>query len=120
VQVLRTYPAKRVPFPFAPRGERSIARAYAKALGRARSLLYVEDQYLWSPEVGRVIAQAHTRTPEMRMIALVTRHPDGDGAVSGPLNRLGQQETFGSCARRAECASSDPADPARRVLGCDR
>jgi phosphatidylserine/phosphatidylglycerophosphate/cardiolipin synthase-like enzyme len=94
VQVLRTYPAKRVPFPFAPRGERSIARAYAKALGRARSLIYVEDQYLWSPEVGRVFAQALTRSSGLRMIAVVPRHPDRDGAVSGPLNRIGQQEAL--------------------------
>jgi phosphatidylserine/phosphatidylglycerophosphate/cardiolipin synthase-like enzyme len=94
VQVLRTYPAKRVPFPFAPRGERSIARGYAKALGRARALIYVEDQYLWSPEVGRVFAQALTRSPQLRMIAVVPRHPDRDGAVSGPLNRIGQQEAL--------------------------
>jgi phosphatidylserine/phosphatidylglycerophosphate/cardiolipin synthase-like enzyme len=94
VQVLRTYPAKRVPFPFAPRGERSIARAYAKALGRARSLIYVEDQYLWSPEVGRVFAQALTDSPELRLIAVVPRHPDRDGAVSGPLNRIGRQEAL--------------------------
>ena len=39
VQVLRTYPAKRRPYPFAPSGERSVARGYAKALRRARSLL---------------------------------------------------------------------------------
>ena len=32
VQVLRTYPAKRPTYPFAPDGERSIARAYLKAL----------------------------------------------------------------------------------------
>ena len=48
VQVLRTYAAKRPPFPFAPDGERSIARAYLKAFARARRLVYVEDQYLWS------------------------------------------------------------------------
>ena len=36
-------------------GERSVARAYAKALGRARRLVYVEDQYLWSAEVGEVL-----------------------------------------------------------------
>jgi len=94
VQVLRTYPVKRVPFPFAPRGERSIARAYAKALGRARSLIYVEDQYLWSPEVGRVFAEALTRSPECRMIAVLPKHPDRDGAVSGPLNRIGQQDAL--------------------------
>ena len=38
VQVLRTYPAKRPALPFAPSGERSIARAYLKALWRARRL----------------------------------------------------------------------------------
>ena len=53
VQVLRTYPAKRPPFPFAPEGERSIARAYLKAFRRARRLVYLEDQYLWSPHAAR-------------------------------------------------------------------
>jgi phosphatidylserine/phosphatidylglycerophosphate/cardiolipin synthase-like enzyme len=94
VQVLRTYPAKQVPFPFAPRGERSIALAYAKALAHARALIYVEDQYLWSPEVGKVFAEALTKSPGLRMIAVVPRHPDRDGAVSGPLNRIGQQEAL--------------------------
>ena len=94
VQVLRTYPAKRRPFPFAPRGERSIARAYAKALARARSLVYVEDQYLWSPEVGQVFARALATSPELRMIAVVPRYPDHDGAMSGPLNRIGRQEAL--------------------------
>ena len=42
---------KRAGYPFAPDGERSIARAYAKAFGRARSLIYLEDQYLWSSDV---------------------------------------------------------------------
>src|SRR6266542_3185478 len=46
VQVLRTYPAKLPPYPFAPAGERSIARAHIKALRRARRLIYIEDQYL--------------------------------------------------------------------------
>ena len=94
VQVLRTYPAKKVPFPFAPRGERSIARAYAKALARARALIYVEDQYLWSPEVGQVFAEALARSPGLRMIAVVPRHPDRGGTVMGPLNRIGQQEAL--------------------------
>ena len=38
VQVLRTYPAQRPPYPFAPEGERSIARAYLKAFRRAERL----------------------------------------------------------------------------------
>jgi phosphatidylserine/phosphatidylglycerophosphate/cardiolipin synthase-like enzyme len=51
VQVLRTYPAHRRAIPFAPDGERSIARAYLKALGRARSLVYIKDQYLWGTPI---------------------------------------------------------------------
>ena len=42
-------------YPFAPDGERSVARGYTKALRRAGSLVYVEDQYLWSTEVARTV-----------------------------------------------------------------
>ena len=92
VQVLRTYPKKRPPFPFAPDGERSIARAYIKALRRARSFVYIEDQYLWSTEVAGVLAAALHRVPDLRVIAVVPRYPDRDGHVSGPLQRIGQVE----------------------------
>src|SRR5204862_6083635 len=90
VQVLRTYPAKRPPFPFAPRGERSIARAYMKAFARARSLIYIEDQYLWSEEIGRLLADALVRGPHLRVVIVVPAFPHRDGRVSGPPCRLGQ------------------------------
>lgn len=91
VQVLRTYPAKRPPLPFAPQGERSVARAYAKAFRRARRLIYLEDQYLWSAEVAQLLAEALREEPELRLIAVVPRYPDRDGRLSGPPNRIGQQ-----------------------------
>jgi phosphatidylserine/phosphatidylglycerophosphate/cardiolipin synthase-like enzyme len=91
VQVLRTYPAKRPRLPFAPEGERSVARAYAKAFGRARRLIYVEDQFLWSQEVARILADALRHSPSLRVIAVVPRYPDQDGPLSGPPNRIGQQ-----------------------------
>jgi phosphatidylserine/phosphatidylglycerophosphate/cardiolipin synthase-like enzyme len=90
VQVLRTYGARRPRYPFAPRGERSVARAYAKAFDQARSLIYVEDQYLWSELVAHGIARALRRHPSLRLIVVVPRYPDKDGPVSGPPNRLGQ------------------------------
>jgi phosphatidylserine/phosphatidylglycerophosphate/cardiolipin synthase-like enzyme len=90
VQVLRTYGARRPRYPYAPRGERSIARAYAKAFDEARSLIYVEDQYLWSELVAHGIARALRRHPSLRLIVVVPRYPDKDGRVSGPPNRLGQ------------------------------
>jgi phosphatidylserine/phosphatidylglycerophosphate/cardiolipin synthase-like enzyme len=94
VQVLRTYGSKRPRYPFAPDGERSVARAYAKAFARARSLIYVEDQYLWSEPVARGIAEALERSPKLQLVAVVPRYPDADGAVSGPPNRLGQLEAL--------------------------
>jgi phosphatidylserine/phosphatidylglycerophosphate/cardiolipin synthase-like enzyme len=86
VQLLRTYPHRRKGFPFAPRGERSVARGYAKAIHRARQLIYLEDQYLWSPEVAQVFADALRARPELRLVAVVPRFPD----QASPLTRIPQ------------------------------
>jgi phosphatidylserine/phosphatidylglycerophosphate/cardiolipin synthase-like enzyme len=94
VQVLRTYPAKRPPYPFAPSGERSIARAYVKAFGRAQRLIYVEDQYLWLVEAASSLADALRRSPDLHLVAVVPRYPDRDGRFSGPPNRIGQQRAI--------------------------
>jgi phosphatidylserine/phosphatidylglycerophosphate/cardiolipin synthase-like enzyme len=94
IQVLRTYPPRRPRYPFAPAGERSIARAYVKAIGRARSLVYIEDQYLWSREVAGVLADALRRSPDLRVIAVVPRYPDRNGLLSGPTERVGQLEAI--------------------------
>jgi phosphatidylserine/phosphatidylglycerophosphate/cardiolipin synthase-like enzyme len=98
--VLRTYAQKRPPFPFAPNGERSIARAYAKAFARARSLIYIEDQYLWSAEVASGIADALRANPGLHVIVVLPPYPDADGAVTGPPSRLGQLRAV-SVLRRA-------------------
>ena len=90
VQLLRTYGVKRPPFPFAPGGERSVARAYAKAFGRARSLIYIEDQYLWSTEVAAALAGALELNPRLTMIAVVPRYPSSNGPLTGPPSRIGQ------------------------------
>ncbi len=94
VQVLRTYGHKRPKFPFAPEGERSVARAYEKAFRRAESFIYVEDQYLWSEAIARSLAEALRRAPKLRLIAVVPRFPDQDARFSGPPNRLGQLEAI--------------------------
>ena len=90
VQVLRTYGLKHPPFPFAPHGERSVARAYEKAFARARSLIYIEDQYMWSVEVASGIARALRRNPALQLIVVVPRSPASDGALAGPPSRIGQ------------------------------
>jgi len=93
-QILRTYPLRRPGYPFAPKGEMSIARGYKKALAHARSLIYIEDQYLWSADVAGVFAQALTRQPELRMIVIVPGFPDRDGRISLPPNLLGRERAM--------------------------
>ena len=92
VQILRTYPAKRPPFPFAPQGERSIARAYERAFARARRLIYIEDQYFWSELVAGALAEALRREPDLQVIAVVPRFPEEDSMVSGTPMRLAQAQ----------------------------
>jgi phosphatidylserine/phosphatidylglycerophosphate/cardiolipin synthase-like enzyme len=75
VQLLRTYPYRRRGYAFAPSGERSIARAYRKALSRARRLVYLEDQYLWCSNVVGVFAEALAAGPGLRLIAVVPQFP---------------------------------------------
>lgn len=94
VQVLRTYGHKHPGFPFAPKGEYSVARAYRKAFGRARRLIYFEDQYLWSSVVAEGLAEALERSPELRVIGVVPRYPDADGRLSGPPARYGQLQAL--------------------------
>lgn len=94
VQILRTYPKRLHPYPFAPDGERSVALAYTKALGRARSLIYLEDQYLWSSHVVEAFADALRTWPQLLMVAVIPLHPDQDGKISGPPNNLGRLDAL--------------------------
>ncbi|MFI6910203.1 phospholipase D family protein [Nonomuraea sp. NPDC050394] len=99
VQLLRTYPHLRKALPFAPEGERSVARAYLKVLARARSLVYLEDQYLWSTEVIEPFAEALEREPGLHMIIVVPRHPDQDGWLAGPASLIGRAEALDRLTR---------------------
>ncbi|NHA67904.1 phospholipase D family protein [Phycicoccus flavus] len=83
VQVLRTYPDLLTKgFDFAPDGEQSVARANGKVVRTARRLVYLEDQYLWSEEVGRHFGRALRDNPELRMIAVIPIAPDMDGSLT--------------------------------------
>lgn len=91
VQLLRTYPYRRWGgYPFAPEGERSIARGYARALRHARGLVYVEDQYLWSVEVARTFAEALAREPGLYLVAVVPRCPDQPGKLAEATEAVGR------------------------------
>ncbi|MET7879734.1 phospholipase D family protein [Micromonospora profundi] len=101
IQVLRTYPAVRPRYSFAPDGERTVARGYTKAVRRARRLIYLEDQYLWSTEVANLFAQALRDNPELHLVAVVPRHPDVDGSLALPPNMVGREQALSLCERAA-------------------
>jgi phosphatidylserine/phosphatidylglycerophosphate/cardiolipin synthase-like enzyme len=94
VQVLRTYPAKRPPFPFAPDGERSIGRAYRKSLRRARRLIYLEDQYLWSSHAADTLAEALRQAPGLHLIAVVPRYPEQSGRAAEDSETIGRERVL--------------------------
>ena len=99
VQLLRTYPARRPEYPFARNGERSIARAYLKAFGRAQSLIYIEDQYFWSREAAEALSAALQRARDLRVVAVVPCLPDRNGVFSGPPFRIAQERAIAALRR---------------------
>lgn len=84
VQVLRTYPARKPRFPFAPEGERSVARAYDKAVRRAETLIYIEDQYFWNGEVTSCFAKALEQHPGAHMMVVLA----GDTTAATRSSRM--------------------------------
>jgi phosphatidylserine/phosphatidylglycerophosphate/cardiolipin synthase-like enzyme len=53
-------------------------------------LIYIEDQYFWSVEIARLLAEALRRQPGLQVIAVVPCYPDKDSKLSGPPSRHAQ------------------------------
>jgi phosphatidylserine/phosphatidylglycerophosphate/cardiolipin synthase-like enzyme len=87
VQLLRTYPDLRHgrDYPFARGGERSVARGYRKAVGRAERIVYVEDQYFWGHGVAEVFEGRLREQRDLRLVVVIPLVPD----IAG-LNRVPQ------------------------------
>jgi phosphatidylserine/phosphatidylglycerophosphate/cardiolipin synthase-like enzyme len=89
VQLLRTVPDKT--YDFAPRGEFTILDAYLRALRSARRLIYLENQFLWSPEIAEVLIDKLCNPPDdrFRVVLLLPRKPsNGADTTRGQLGRL--------------------------------
>jgi phosphatidylserine/phosphatidylglycerophosphate/cardiolipin synthase-like enzyme len=76
VQVTQTLPCKGVfgPYPFAPRGEQTIEKAYRRAIERAESYIYIEDQYLWPSTLVKSLVDALKR--DVHVVIVVARDYD--------------------------------------------
>ncbi|HWM01185.1 MAG TPA: phospholipase D-like domain-containing protein [Actinophytocola sp.] len=89
VQLLRTVPDKT--YDFVPRGEFTILDGYLRALRSAEHLVYLENQFLWSPEIAEVLIDKLCRPPseDFRVVLVLPRKPtNGADTTRGQLGRL--------------------------------
>jgi phosphatidylserine/phosphatidylglycerophosphate/cardiolipin synthase-like enzyme len=92
VQVLRTYARRAGGYPFAPHGEHSVARGFQKAMRRARRLVYIEDQFLWSTEVAKTFADALQANPSLHLVVVLPRYFDQARAITLRPNQVGREQ----------------------------
>src|SRR4051794_35538945 len=89
LQLLRTVPEH--VYDALPDGDFSMLQAYTGALRAARQLIYLENQFLWSPEIVEILA-GHLREPpsdEFRLVVVLPARPNsGADDTRGQLGLL--------------------------------
>jgi phosphatidylserine/phosphatidylglycerophosphate/cardiolipin synthase-like enzyme len=85
VQVVRT--VSEVMYDSVPKGEFRILESYTRALRQAQRFVYLENQFLWSPEIVRILADKLRSPPsdDFRVVVLLPRR-----ANNGHDDTLGQ------------------------------
>ncbi|HWE82697.1 MAG TPA: phospholipase D family protein, partial [Gaiellaceae bacterium] len=89
VQVVRTVPEKI--YAAAPKGVFSILESYLRALRGAERFIYLENQFLWSPEIAAVLSEkiAHPPSDDFRLLLLLPAKPNnGADDTRGVLGEL--------------------------------
>jgi phosphatidylserine/phosphatidylglycerophosphate/cardiolipin synthase-like enzyme len=86
-----------------PRGDFRILEAYVRALRSAQRLIYLESQFLWSPEIVAILKAKLNDPPsdEFRLVVLLPRKPNN-----------GKDDTRGQLGVLAD------ADRDQRLLAC--
>ena len=79
VQIVRTIPEN--VYAAEPRGVFSILESYVKALRSAESLIYLENQFLWSHEIAMVLRRKLEAppSPAFRMVLVLPARPNSGG-----------------------------------------
>ncbi|HEY2790490.1 MAG TPA: phospholipase D family protein, partial [Gaiellales bacterium] len=110
VQLVRTVPEHT--YPGLNRGSFGILETYARAIRSARELIYLESQYLWSPEIARLLAEKLRHPPSDRfrvLIVLPGKPYGGADDTRGALAELVAAD--GGAGRVLACALYAPAGP---------
>ncbi|MDX6473121.1 MAG: hypothetical protein QOK22_1937 [Gaiellaceae bacterium] len=86
-----------------PRGEFSIVESYVRALRAAEHFIYLESQFLWSPELVSILAAKLREPPtgDFRLVVLLPAHPNnGTDDTRGQLGVLADAAKQGGDERR--------------------
>lgn len=81
-----------------PRGEFRILESYVRAIRQAQSFIYLENQFLWSPEIVRLLAEKLRRPPrdEFRIVVVLpAKANNGQDDTIGQLGVLAAAEDGG-------------------------
>jgi phosphatidylserine/phosphatidylglycerophosphate/cardiolipin synthase-like enzyme len=87
-----------------PRGEFTVLESYLRALRSAERIVYLESQFLWSPEIVAVLVQKLREPPSdaFRLVVVLPAHPNnGADDTRGQLGVLADEdrdERFLACA----------------------
>ena len=116
VQVLRT--VEEDMYDSLPRGDFRIFESYLRVLRGARELIYIENQFLWSPELVSVLADKlrNPPTPDFRVVVLLPAKAnngaeDTRGQVGVLIDADDGAERFLAATIRSLSAARDRADP---------
>jgi phosphatidylserine/phosphatidylglycerophosphate/cardiolipin synthase-like enzyme len=93
LEIVRTVPRKL--YEFAPSGDFRIIEAYLRGLRSARHLVYLENQFLWSPEIVNIVADKLRRPPadEFRVVIMLPGRPNtGEDDTRGQLGLLAEAD----------------------------
>ena len=114
VQVVRTVAEDM--YASVPRGDFRILESYLRALRSARELIYIENQFLWAPEIVDVLA-AKLRappSPAFRLVVVMPRRANnGQDDTRGQLGRLidadnGNDRLLAATVRSRSASRADP------------
>ncbi len=98
-------------YDFAPRGDFRILEAYVRALRSARELVYLENQFLWSPEIVHILAEKlrDPPTPAFRVVVLLpARANNGADDTRGQLGVLADADDGGGRFLACTLYARDP------------
>jgi phosphatidylserine/phosphatidylglycerophosphate/cardiolipin synthase-like enzyme len=89
LQIVRTVPES--VYDFLPQGDFRVLESYVRALRSAQSLIYLENQFLWSPEIVEILEEKLRNPPsaDFRIVVMLPRKPNNGGDdTRGQVARL--------------------------------